>query len=567
MDDSTIGKPITYSSGPYAGRTIRAELHEYQKPDLGRKFAKRDRRPLDPPPVVRLRLWEVFDLGLPTQSEHELHADDIDIMGLVAHIDLFPAPDPNSNNPIPDTSNSLTTSVFGSSFVHAVHMLDMTGQPVVFFVWADVSVRLEGSFALRYRFFDLLSHVPNSNAIPVAAELYSGPFTVYSTKEFPGLQASTPLTKHLSRWGVRVNLREGERRRKPISGGRARSDDDDDEDDEDDDEDGGDEDGSPGAGPSTGKKGGRGGGKKGGKGKGGGSGAASRGAGNPGAAGLMLSDPSPTQYEPSGSTGGYRFQQFNSSGPSAGSSTIPQSSSGRGNPESSKSSKPQSSSSPSHKAVGEDRGQDHHSTTALSYQNQAGPSQGHAAPSWSRPYPTPTTSGDSWSSRPPISDWSRQPASHEERDRVAPNKRLKTSSSSTPVDGMGNGKMNEIYTMGLSLGVVPAPSSRTQAQRKLSTASSSATMVVSPMSTNASAPSGSGGRSTRSSDSSSTYAESPVLPLNEGHGQGYAALPPHSTHHNYHPYGSTSNSPSLSVAGVNYGHSQSLHAYHHPHRR
>lgn len=39
QDESFIGKPITYSRGPNAGKTIRAELEEYQKPDLGRKHA------------------------------------------------------------------------------------------------------------------------------------------------------------------------------------------------------------------------------------------------------------------------------------------------------------------------------------------------------------------------------------------------------------------------------------------------------------------------------------------------------------------------------------------------
>jgi hypothetical protein len=94
-------------------------------------------------------------------------------------------------------------------------MLDMTGNQVIFFVFADLSVRVEGSsFKLRYRFFDLCSRMEDSEDIPVSAELFSGTFVIYSTKEFPGLQASTPLTKHLSRFGVRVNLREGERRRR-----------------------------------------------------------------------------------------------------------------------------------------------------------------------------------------------------------------------------------------------------------------------------------------------------------------------------------------------------------------
>jgi hypothetical protein len=38
QDTSWINKPITYSEGPNAGKTIRAAIEEYQQPDLGRKW-------------------------------------------------------------------------------------------------------------------------------------------------------------------------------------------------------------------------------------------------------------------------------------------------------------------------------------------------------------------------------------------------------------------------------------------------------------------------------------------------------------------------------------------------
>lgn len=262
-----IGKPIRYVSGPFAGRTIRSELSEYQKPDLGRKFAKRDRRPVDPPPVVRLRLFETKDEGTPNVREEELHADSVDVSGLVAHVDLFPVtpPDEPTRTGVPesepsdsfvpfgasagaqqvihtgegehsqwrndrvihiDEDSKVTTAVFGSAFVHAVQVLDMSGEHVILFVFADLSVKMEGHFVYRYRCFDLFGRVAGSEDVPIAAELFSGVFVIYSTKEFPGLQASTPLTKHLGRWGVRVNLRETSRRRKGKKG------DGDDEDDE-----------------------------------------------------------------------------------------------------------------------------------------------------------------------------------------------------------------------------------------------------------------------------------------------------------------------------------------------
>ncbi|CAE6435978.1 unnamed protein product [Rhizoctonia solani] len=242
-----IGKPIRNVSGPFAGLTIRCELEEYQKPDLGRKFARRDRRPVDPPPVVRLRMFEVKDEGTSNQREEEIPAESIETTGLVAHVDLFavnPPPGMSFESPedraqseleaeesqSPNQAGSsqqgqgmsgnqldvnedavLTSAVFGSSFVHAVKVNDTEGKNVILFVFADLSVKIEGHFVYRYRCFNLFSRVAGSDDVPITAELFSGIFVIYSTKEFPGLQASTQLTKHLGRWGVRVNLRESSR--------------------------------------------------------------------------------------------------------------------------------------------------------------------------------------------------------------------------------------------------------------------------------------------------------------------------------------------------------------------
>jgi len=107
-----------------------------------------------------------------------------------------------------------TDSLAGTTFVQAAN-LDHKGNKVLMFVFADLAVKSEGNFILRYRCFDLFSRVTASDGqTPVWAECYGGPFRVYSTKEFPGLRASTDLTKHLSYFGVRLNLRETERKRR-----------------------------------------------------------------------------------------------------------------------------------------------------------------------------------------------------------------------------------------------------------------------------------------------------------------------------------------------------------------
>ncbi|KAG1721465.1 hypothetical protein EDB19DRAFT_1646484, partial [Suillus lakei] len=78
----------------------------------------------------------------------------------------------------------------------------------------DLAVKIEGDFLLRYRIFDLFSRISSLVDVLVQAECYGGPFHIYSTKEFPGLQPSTELSKQLSRYGVRLNTRETERKRK-----------------------------------------------------------------------------------------------------------------------------------------------------------------------------------------------------------------------------------------------------------------------------------------------------------------------------------------------------------------
>ncbi|GJJ14805.1 hypothetical protein Clacol_009073 [Clathrus columnatus] len=224
---SRIGMPILFASGPYAGQTIR--------------FAKRDRRPLDPPPVVQLRMYQVFNADTDHPTEQEIPPEQVEVGGLVCHVDLFTirpqalptlrvvgsgdsSPSSSSTSTTPTTANfsqmvtpipppedaKVTDSLFGTTFSVASQIKGLDGVEVLFYVFSDLSVRTEGIM------FDIFSRMEGSEDIPVLAECHGGPFAIYSTKEFPGLRASTELTKHLSRYGIRVNLREAERKRKPV---------------------------------------------------------------------------------------------------------------------------------------------------------------------------------------------------------------------------------------------------------------------------------------------------------------------------------------------------------------
>ena len=58
----------------------------------------------------------------------------------------------------------------------------------------DLAVKTEGTFILRYRVFNIFSQASGVD-IPILAQCFGGPFKIYPSKEFPGLRASTDLTK------------------------------------------------------------------------------------------------------------------------------------------------------------------------------------------------------------------------------------------------------------------------------------------------------------------------------------------------------------------------------------
>ncbi|KAE9406539.1 hypothetical protein BT96DRAFT_810687 [Gymnopus androsaceus JB14] len=254
--------PIRFELGQFTGLTIRAGLTEIQKADLGRKYARVDRRPLDPPPVVKATFCEVIGDNRLRELEH----GEIQILGLLCTVDLFPVIDPDSpgtrsghkrsystsssstttsngyspttsyssrsttngsgapndvihwvgNIPITESSK-VTDALVGATFVQP-QFIDLESKKALIFVFPDLAVKNEGTFLLRYRMFDLFSKAEGRDDRPIQAECYGGPFRVYSTKEFPGLQASTELTKLISRYGVRLNIRETERKRRRKTG-------------------------------------------------------------------------------------------------------------------------------------------------------------------------------------------------------------------------------------------------------------------------------------------------------------------------------------------------------------
>ncbi|EIN12710.1 hypothetical protein PUNSTDRAFT_130958 [Punctularia strigosozonata HHB-11173 SS5] len=257
---SRIGQPIHFLAGGFAGLTIRTELQEIQRAELGRKAGIKDRRPLDPPPVASASFFRVHAGGAGVTTETEIESPDkIRIEGFVCNVDLFPVPTNWHERGGPSTASSSSSSshavnhpttvtpasyaqkathpdilayvgehplressmcsgdLAGGRFVEAIR-LDYGGKNRTLFPFPDLSVKTEGFFCLRYRIFDILAAAEGKGSIPVLAECFGGVFRIYGSKGFPGLKVSTELTKLIAIHGhPNVKVRQTERKRRKLS--------------------------------------------------------------------------------------------------------------------------------------------------------------------------------------------------------------------------------------------------------------------------------------------------------------------------------------------------------------
>lgn len=190
------------------------------------KPAAADRRPVDPPPVVELRIFElvseseVKEITMSYDASFMLHAS-LEASRPIANGQRFSGP---------------MSPVLTGLPVAAANYLDRP-KPAAYFIFSDLSVRHEGWFRLR---FTLLEQVklpedadperplavgqdPSSAAARIQKgmtnrmEVVSAPFQVYSAKKFPGLSESTELSRCVAEQGCRVRIRRDVRQRKRTS--------------------------------------------------------------------------------------------------------------------------------------------------------------------------------------------------------------------------------------------------------------------------------------------------------------------------------------------------------------
>jgi len=95
------------------------------------------------------------------------------------------------------------------TLVSSLHRLkDTDNTDGGFFVFGDLSVRVEGTFRLQFTLYEV-----RDKEVAYISSVSSGPFNVYASKNWPGMAESTFLTRSFSDQGVRLRLRKEPRSR------------------------------------------------------------------------------------------------------------------------------------------------------------------------------------------------------------------------------------------------------------------------------------------------------------------------------------------------------------------
>ncbi|KAL1967327.1 hypothetical protein VTN77DRAFT_3373 [Rasamsonia byssochlamydoides] len=245
--------PLSPQSSPPAAAS-RFRLHIRQQPIAGRACAagEKGRRPIDPPPILQLLL---VDFDPDSEADRLLLQDPRFAVGCLLYsvtrgqlVHCTHVVEPSAKVSAGRTTRDSNSTTQGQHQWRSVQMLSgrsyvspfyvdkepdpatapahpssrtgdtvpaSTTTPATFFVFADLSVRTAGVYRLKFRLMDWGRAMESGMSQPILAEVWSDPFRVYSSKDFPGMRKSTRLTERLRELGVKdLKTRKGKRRGK-----------------------------------------------------------------------------------------------------------------------------------------------------------------------------------------------------------------------------------------------------------------------------------------------------------------------------------------------------------------
>ncbi|KAI1131521.1 hypothetical protein F5Y10DRAFT_275432 [Nemania abortiva] len=164
-------------------------------------YGERDRRVIDPPPIIQMSIED------PTASEEEIR-NRLTHSYSIMHCTIWNEQGDQDLSSMPEdyrTQRRLMGTVVSSPFAGN----DENDEYGCFFCFPDLSCRTPGSFRLQFSFMVLDPSSSPGHRTPVVALVMSDVFTVYNAKDFPGMKASTALTKRLKEQGCLISIKKG----------------------------------------------------------------------------------------------------------------------------------------------------------------------------------------------------------------------------------------------------------------------------------------------------------------------------------------------------------------------
>ncbi|KAJ2159272.1 hypothetical protein GGF46_003156 [Coemansia sp. RSA 552] len=149
-----------------------------------------DRRPIDPPPVIQLTVRDPSD---PYSQQYIVSP---------AYFMQVLLLDESGQSALLHIKGHVSAAMAGS-MVSPLHTLrDTSSEQGAYFVFSDLSVRIEGAFRLRFVLFEM-----DGQQVHNRASITSDVFFVYSPKRFPGMMESTLLSRVFASQGLRIRIR------------------------------------------------------------------------------------------------------------------------------------------------------------------------------------------------------------------------------------------------------------------------------------------------------------------------------------------------------------------------
>ncbi|KAH7041003.1 velvet factor, partial [Microdochium trichocladiopsis] len=161
-------------------------------------FGERDRRVIDPPPIIQVL---IDDPQIPDPERQRILRYPWGVM----HCTIWSEDGQRDCSGMQDdfrTNKRLMGTPVSSPFVG----FDDKGEEGCFYCFPDLSVRTPGAFRLHFS-LAILDPSMQKN-VPVVAGVMSDVFRVYNAKDFPGMQASTALTKTLKKQGCLISIKK-----------------------------------------------------------------------------------------------------------------------------------------------------------------------------------------------------------------------------------------------------------------------------------------------------------------------------------------------------------------------